>query len=113
MSALYAKDRHTCITSKSNATVSWDRSGLVVKSGSRGQSVSGSKPDSTEEPPYKRVWCTSSSSGPTGKCPADGMARMFGEGYQLRCRPRHQSAVENYEVRPKMVLVLLQNGTLV
>ncbi|GBM43124.1 hypothetical protein AVEN_148693-1 [Araneus ventricosus] len=33
-------------------------------------------------------------------------------GCQLRCRPRHLTEVQNYEVRPKIALVLLQNGTL-
>ncbi|GBL78703.1 Jerky -like [Araneus ventricosus] len=34
-------------------------------------------------------------------------------GCQLRCRPRHLTEVQNYEVRPKIALVLLQNGTLI
>ncbi|GBM29959.1 hypothetical protein AVEN_167437-1 [Araneus ventricosus] len=34
-------------------------------------------------------------------------------GCQLRCYPRHLTTVQNYEVRPKIALVLLQNGTLI
>ncbi|GBL93895.1 hypothetical protein AVEN_153652-1 [Araneus ventricosus] len=32
-------------------------------------------------------------------------------GCQLRCRPRHLIAIQNYEVCPKIALVLIQNGT--
>ncbi|GBM26083.1 hypothetical protein AVEN_12844-1 [Araneus ventricosus] len=45
------------------------------------------------------------------KCPPVGIVRKFGEGSQLRCRPRHLTAIQNYKVRPKIALVLLQNGT--
>ncbi|GBL89048.1 hypothetical protein AVEN_255191-1 [Araneus ventricosus] len=38
--------------------------GLVVSSRLRGRRVPGSKPDSTEEPPCKWVWCTLNPSGP-------------------------------------------------
>ncbi|GBM68770.1 hypothetical protein AVEN_97905-1 [Araneus ventricosus] len=34
-------------------------------------------------------------------------------GCQLRCRPRHLTVVQNYLVRPKIALALLQNGTLI
>ncbi|GBO32729.1 hypothetical protein AVEN_247776-1 [Araneus ventricosus] len=34
-------------------------------------------------------------------------------GCQFRRRPRHLTTVENYEVRPKIGLVLFQNGRLV
>ncbi|GBL89145.1 hypothetical protein AVEN_14400-1 [Araneus ventricosus] len=34
-------------------------------------------------------------------------------GFQLRCCPRHLTVVQNYEVRPKRDLVLLQNETLI
>ncbi|GBM62631.1 hypothetical protein AVEN_187037-1 [Araneus ventricosus] len=37
---------------------------LVVWSRPRGRGVLGSKPDSTEELPRKRVWCTLNPSGP-------------------------------------------------
>ncbi|GBO01747.1 hypothetical protein AVEN_81801-1 [Araneus ventricosus] len=36
----------------------WSRGDLVVRFGPRGQRVPGWKPDYTEEPPSKRVWCT-------------------------------------------------------
>ncbi|GBO24333.1 hypothetical protein AVEN_75119-1 [Araneus ventricosus] len=35
------------------------------------------------------------------KRPPVGVAWKFGDGYQLRCRPRHLTKVQNYEVRPK------------
>ncbi|GBO28066.1 hypothetical protein AVEN_37790-1, partial [Araneus ventricosus] len=31
---------------------------------------------------------------------------------ELRCRPRHLTVVQNCDARPKITLVLLQNGTL-
>ena len=34
-------------------------------------------------------------------------------GCQLRCRPRHLTGVQNDDVRPKIAIVLLQNGTLI
>ncbi|GBM33745.1 hypothetical protein AVEN_131648-1 [Araneus ventricosus] len=34
-------------------------------------------------------------------------------GCQLRCRPRHLTAIQKYEVRLQIALVLVQNGTLI
>ncbi|GBL93699.1 hypothetical protein AVEN_166746-1 [Araneus ventricosus] len=34
-------------------------------------------------------------------------------GCQLRRRPRHLTAAQNFDVRPRIALVLLQNGTLI
>ncbi|GBL83592.1 hypothetical protein AVEN_196420-1 [Araneus ventricosus] len=34
-------------------------------------------------------------------------------GCKFRCRPRHLTVVQNYEVRSKIALVLLKNGTLI
>ncbi|GBM90573.1 hypothetical protein AVEN_153978-1 [Araneus ventricosus] len=43
------------------------------------------------------------------KCPPVGVVWKFGEGVcQLRCHPYHMTVVQNYEVRPKIALVLLQ-----
>ncbi|GBM92543.1 hypothetical protein AVEN_272838-1, partial [Araneus ventricosus] len=44
-------------------------------------------------------------------------ARWCGEevrrwGCQIRCHPHHLAVIQNDEIRPKIVLVLLQNGTL-
>ncbi|GBL74700.1 hypothetical protein AVEN_243582-1 [Araneus ventricosus] len=85
--------------------------GLVVRCRLWGWSIPGSKPDSTEQPPctgplarqiirresnvLSLVWCGS-------------LERWC----QLRCRPRHLTVVQNYDVRPKIALVLLQSGTL-
>ncbi|GBM14197.1 hypothetical protein AVEN_61010-1 [Araneus ventricosus] len=32
-------------------------------------------------------------------------------GCQLRCHPSHLTAFQNYDVRPKIAILLLQNGT--
>ncbi|GBL75310.1 hypothetical protein AVEN_194527-1 [Araneus ventricosus] len=31
--------------------------------------------------------------------------------FDVKCRPRHLTTVQNYEVRPKIALLFLQNGT--
>ncbi|GBN18088.1 hypothetical protein AVEN_182766-1 [Araneus ventricosus] len=88
------------------------RGGLVARSWLWGRRVPGSKPDSTEDPP-----CT----GPaaryiirSGQTPSRwcGVEAWRG-GCQLRRRPRHMTEVQNYNVRLKIALVLLQNGTLI
>ncbi|GBL86775.1 hypothetical protein AVEN_96015-1 [Araneus ventricosus] len=56
-----------------------------------------------EEPP------AALENGAVWKC---GVEIWRGE-YQLRCRPRHLTAVHHYVVRPEITLVLLQNGTLI
>ncbi|GBO46702.1 hypothetical protein AVEN_95959-1 [Araneus ventricosus] len=77
-----------------------------------GRRVPDTKPDSTEDPlcigPVARQIIRS---GQTSSrwC---GVEACSG-GYQLRCRPRHLTAVQNYEVRPKIAFVLLQNETLI
>ncbi|GBN40132.1 hypothetical protein AVEN_251699-1 [Araneus ventricosus] len=81
--------------------------GLVVRTRPRGRRFPGLKPDSTEEPPCNRFWCTSNPSGQMSSCWCGSLER----GSQLRCRPLHLTAVQNYEVRSKIALVLLQNGT--
>ncbi|GBM26288.1 hypothetical protein AVEN_66526-1 [Araneus ventricosus] len=85
---------------------------LVVKSRLWGRRVPGSRPHSTEDPP-----CMGSvarqivRSGQTSSrwC---GVEAWRG-GCQTRCRPRQLTVVQNYEVRPKIALVLLQSGTLI
>ncbi|GBM42452.1 hypothetical protein AVEN_139887-1 [Araneus ventricosus] len=47
------------------------------------------------------------------KRPPIGVAWKFGEGCELRCRPRHLTVVQNYEVREKIALVLPFRGTLI
>ncbi|GBO15069.1 hypothetical protein AVEN_31490-1 [Araneus ventricosus] len=44
-----------------------------------------------------------------GQMPFAGVIWKFGEG-RLRCRPRHMIAVQNYNVRLKIALVLLKTG---
>ncbi|GBL94156.1 hypothetical protein AVEN_163487-1 [Araneus ventricosus] len=82
---------------------------LVVRSPLWGRRVPGSKPDSNDDPPCmghveRQIILSSQTS-----------ARWCGSlegGRQLRCRPRHLTAVQNYEVCPKIALVLPQNWTL-
>ncbi|GBO09099.1 hypothetical protein AVEN_240814-1 [Araneus ventricosus] len=68
------------------------------------------KSDSTEDPlcmrPVARGYIVA-------KCPPVGVAWKFGEGCRLGSRPRRLTAVQNYEVHPKIALVLLQNGALI
>ncbi|GBN30770.1 hypothetical protein AVEN_158639-1 [Araneus ventricosus] len=87
--------------------------GLVVRPQLWGRRVPGSKPDSTEDPScigiavceiifrgpniLPLVWCGS-----------------LKWGRQLKCRPRHLTDVQNYEVRLKIDIVFaLEKGTLI
>ncbi|GBL77439.1 hypothetical protein AVEN_41835-1 [Araneus ventricosus] len=68
-----------------------------------GWRIPGSKPDST-------IWgplCAKSHI--EAKCHPGGVVRELG----LRCRPRHLTVDQNYDIRPKITVVLLQNGTLI
>ncbi|GBN73229.1 hypothetical protein AVEN_105661-1 [Araneus ventricosus] len=67
------------------------------------------KPDPTEEPPCKRVWCPLNTSRPN-VLPLVWYESLE-RGCQLKCRPRHLIAVQNDEFRPKIAFMLLQNGT--
>ncbi|GBM62608.1 hypothetical protein AVEN_187021-1 [Araneus ventricosus] len=85
------------------------RGGLVVRSRLWGRRAPGSKPHPTEDPPCmgpvtRQIICSGQKS--SRWC---GMEAWSG-GCQFRCRPRHLTVVQYYEVRP---LVLLQNGTLI
>ncbi|GBO39497.1 hypothetical protein AVEN_32258-1 [Araneus ventricosus] len=85
--------------------------GIVVSSRPWGRRAPGSKPDSTEDPscmgPAARQIIRSYQTPPRW-C---GVEAWRG-GCQLMRRPRHLTAAQIYEVRPKIPLVLLQNGTL-
>ncbi|GBM44813.1 hypothetical protein AVEN_139643-1 [Araneus ventricosus] len=77
--------------------------GKVLTSGRR---VQGSKPDSAQERPCKRAWCTLNPSGPN-VIPlvwCGSLERRF----QISCLPCHLTVVQNYEVRTKITLMLLQ-----
>ncbi|GBO20905.1 hypothetical protein AVEN_193696-1 [Araneus ventricosus] len=82
----------------------------MVRSPLRCQRFPGSKPLSTEDPSCTWVRCTLFKLGGQNGLPLVlyGVKREC----QLRCRPRHLTVVQNYEVRPKIALVFLQNGTL-
>ncbi|GBM58006.1 hypothetical protein AVEN_162184-1 [Araneus ventricosus] len=69
----------------------------VMDSGKVSASVPGSKPDSTEG---RRV-CG----------PASSKLIRSGPNVQLRCRTHHLTEVRNYEFRPKIALILSQNGS--
>ncbi|GBM73909.1 hypothetical protein AVEN_61525-1 [Araneus ventricosus] len=81
--------------------------GPTVRHQLRNQSTPGSNPDSTE---IRRV---------LGLLHAKSYVwdqtsfRWCAEGRLLRCRPRHLTEAQNYEVRPKLAFELLQNGTLI
>ncbi|GBM68649.1 hypothetical protein AVEN_262449-1 [Araneus ventricosus] len=60
------------------------RSSLVVRSRPRGRRASGLKPDSTEEPPSAKM-----SHRLRG-------AEAWRGVCQIRCRPRHLTAIQNY-----------------
>ncbi|GBN05912.1 Voltage-dependent calcium channel type A subunit alpha-1 [Araneus ventricosus] len=75
----------------------------------RDRRVPCSKPDSAEELPCKQAWCMLNPLGPNVL--ALVWCGSLERGCQLRCRPRHLTAVQNHEVRPKIALVLLQNRT--
>ncbi|GBM06167.1 hypothetical protein AVEN_99512-1 [Araneus ventricosus] len=84
----------------------------MVRPRLRSRRVPGCKPDSTEDPP---VWgLLQVKSCAEVKHPPVGVMSKLGKcGAKLRCRPRHLTAVQNYEVRSKIALVLLQNGSLI
>ncbi|GBL85469.1 hypothetical protein AVEN_34643-1 [Araneus ventricosus] len=106
--------RSTIISSLSKITSRghYYSGGLMVRSRLRCRRVKSSKPDSTEYPPRM---------GPLAgqiirRGPNDLPLQWCGSlerGCQLRFRPRHLTVVQNYEVHPKIALVLLQNLTLI
>ncbi|GBM06410.1 hypothetical protein AVEN_266363-1 [Araneus ventricosus] len=82
--------------------------GLVVRSRLRNGWVPSSKPDSIDIY-VDLLHIKSYVVGQTS-------SRWFGakacrRGCQLRCRPRYLTTVQSYDVRLKVALVLLQNGT--
>ncbi|GBM78526.1 hypothetical protein AVEN_260452-1 [Araneus ventricosus] len=82
------------------------RGSLVVRSRLWGRRAPGSKPDSTEDPPCIEPvarYIIRSCQTPSRWC---GVEVWRGRG-QLRCRPRHLTAVQNDEVCPKTAPVLL------
>ncbi|GBL81108.1 hypothetical protein AVEN_83173-1 [Araneus ventricosus] len=88
------------------------RGGLVVRSQLRGRRVPESKPGSTKDPTSMWACCMLNHTQGSKRPPA-GVVRKSGERVQIRCRPHHLTAVQNYEVHPKTARVLLQNGTLI
>ncbi|GBO23477.1 hypothetical protein AVEN_150936-1 [Araneus ventricosus] len=83
-----------------------DRGGLVVRSRLWDGGFEVPNPIPLK---IRRVWgLLHAKSDEVAKRPPVCVVRKFGEG----CRPRHLTMVQNYEVRPKITLVLLQNGTL-
>ncbi|GBM13466.1 hypothetical protein AVEN_40406-1 [Araneus ventricosus] len=86
--------------------------GLVVKVRLRDQRASSSEPDSSEDPPCVRAACTLNSTS-WAKRPLGGEVRKFGYGAPAQVSPCHLTAAQNYDVRPKIGLLLLQEGTLI
>ncbi|GBN61817.1 hypothetical protein AVEN_137510-1 [Araneus ventricosus] len=82
------------------------RRGLVEKFRFRGWRIQGSKPDSTED----KMGLMQAKSE---RRRSNVLSVVWKRRYQLMCRPCHLTAVQNYEVSPKVALVLLQNGILI
>ncbi|GBM28916.1 hypothetical protein AVEN_265297-1 [Araneus ventricosus] len=81
---------------------------LVVRSSLWGRRVLGSRPGSRRSAVYGARYAKPYA---VAKHPREcGCWRLGG---QLRRRPRHLTEAQNYEVRPKIALVLLQNRTLI
>ncbi|GBN05018.1 hypothetical protein AVEN_164095-1 [Araneus ventricosus] len=72
----------------------------------------GSKPDSIDDPSGIGSLHIKSCVGSQTSSRWCG-AKILERGSQLRYNPRHLTVVENYEFRPKITHVLLQNGTLI
>ncbi|GBN99667.1 hypothetical protein AVEN_10106-1 [Araneus ventricosus] len=98
-----------CVTCTPFYSTDEGHCGLVIRSRIRGRRFTGSKPYSTEETPCKRAWCTLNQSEPS-VLPLVWLETLE-KGCQLRCSLRHLTAVQNFEVRPKIALVLLQIWT--
>ncbi|GBO21422.1 hypothetical protein AVEN_252193-1 [Araneus ventricosus] len=69
--------------------------------------LQGSKPDSTADPYVGLAYTQSNVVGETSSRSAG--AKSWTGRCQLTCRPRHLTTGQNEEVRPKIVLALLQN----
>ncbi|GBM81838.1 hypothetical protein AVEN_147577-1, partial [Araneus ventricosus] len=101
--------------------------GLVERSRHQDRKVPGWKPSSTEDlpciGPIGRQLTTHSRwygakipilARPTQEGTSNSSdAEASRGGCQPRCRPRHLTAAQNYEVRPKATLVLFRNETLI
>ncbi|GBM73843.1 hypothetical protein AVEN_100547-1 [Araneus ventricosus] len=87
------------------------RDGPVVRSQLQDRIIPCSQPDSTEGPLYMST-CFILNHAQCLKLLFAGVVRKFGERVQIRWRPRHPIAVQDYEVTPKIPLLLLQNGSL-
>ncbi|GBL96061.1 hypothetical protein AVEN_104306-1 [Araneus ventricosus] len=73
----------------------------------------GPKPDSTEDPPSMRTCCTLNHSRRLNFLSLKWCGGLGRRMQELKCRPRRLTAIQNYEVNPKIAFVLLQNGTLI
>ncbi|GBL82942.1 hypothetical protein AVEN_106443-1 [Araneus ventricosus] len=72
----------------------------VIRFRLRGRKVPGLKLDSIADPPC--IWaCCKLTRVQWVKHPLAGAVRKSGEGVPAQVLPRHLSAVQNYEVRPK------------
>ncbi|GBN55482.1 hypothetical protein AVEN_139556-1 [Araneus ventricosus] len=84
--------------------------GIVASSGLWGRRHPGSKPDSIEDLPCMIL--LHAKSYVVANRPPVGAAWKLGGG-GVRCRSRHLTVAQHYEVRPKVALVLLENWTLI
>ncbi|GBM46271.1 hypothetical protein AVEN_232156-1 [Araneus ventricosus] len=63
--------------------------------------------DSTKDPQRLWAWCTFNTTS-WDKHRSAGVAQKFGDGCQSKRHPHHVTIVQNYEVRLKTALALLQ-----
>ncbi|GBL84321.1 hypothetical protein AVEN_118687-1 [Araneus ventricosus] len=89
------------------------RSVLRVRSRLRNRRIPGSKPNPTEDLSCKGLLHVKSYVVAKRPPMWSGSLERSASSSVFKCRPRRLTAVQNYEIRPKIALVLLQNGTLI
>ncbi|GBM70012.1 hypothetical protein AVEN_248830-1 [Araneus ventricosus] len=88
-----------------------DRSGLVVRCRLRGRSVTGSKPESTEDPFVYLACCTLNHTQGATRPPVC-VVRKSGEGVPAQVSSSSSDLGSNLRGPSKIALVVLQNGML-
>ncbi|GBL82686.1 hypothetical protein AVEN_263751-1 [Araneus ventricosus] len=90
-----------------------DYHSLVARCRPRSPKVPGSKPGSTEDPSCIGPAAHKIIHRESNVLPLVWCGVSLERGFQLSCCPRHLTAVQKYEVCPKIALVSLQNATLI
>ncbi|GBM08029.1 hypothetical protein AVEN_71467-1 [Araneus ventricosus] len=91
------KSNHSSVSDTASFPINCRPRWLVARSQPRDRRIAGSKPIPLKDPPCMGPVTLNHIS--SGKRPPAGVAWKFGEGCQLRCRPRHLTAFK--DVRPK------------